>query len=98
MRRDQLHETSKRDFDLLAKVGYSYGLGVRTLTEKEKSGAKSPLGEFGWDGAAGAYALIDVKNHLAIFYIQHVRGCGYVYDVIHPKVRNLVYEMLDVGL
>jgi len=96
MRTDQLHEVSKREFDLLGKVGYSYGLGVRTLVEKEKSGARSPLGEFGWDGAAGAYALIDVDNRLAIFYVQHVLGCGYAYDVIHPRIRDLTYEMLGI--
>lgn len=96
MREDQLSDVSKADFDLLGKVGYSYGLGVRTLVEKEKSGAKSPFGEFGWDGAAGAYALIDVENHLAIFYLQHIRGCGYAYDVIHPTIRNLTYEMLGI--
>lgn len=94
MRQDQLNETSKKDFDLFGRKGYSYGLGVRTLIERENSGVKSPLGEFGWDGAAGAYAVIDVENQLAIFYIQHVMNCGYVYDVIHPKVRDLTYEAL----
>lgn len=96
MRTDQLHDISKMDFAMLGKVGYSYGLGVRTLVEKEKSGARSPLGEFGWDGAAGAYALIDVENRLAIVYMQHVCGCGYAYEVIHPKIRNLAYEMLEI--
>ena len=97
MRTPQLHEVSKRDFDAMGKIGYSYGLGVRTLVDKEISGSKSPIGEFGWDGAAGAYALIDVKNHLAIFYVQHVRGCGYAYEVVHPKIRDLTYEILGIG-
>lgn len=96
MRKDQLHDISKKDFDSMGKIGYSYGLGVRTLVEKEKSGARSPLGEFGWDGAAGAYALIDVENHLAIFYVQHVRGCGYAYQEVHPKIRNLTYDILGL--
>jgi len=96
MRQDQLHEVSKKDFELFNRPGYSYGLGVRTLIEKEKSGAKSPIGEFGWDGAAGAYALIDVENHLALFYVQHVRNCGVAYHVIHPKIRDLTYEMLGL--
>ena len=96
MRQDQMNENSKRDFDSFGRNGYSYGLGVRTLIEKEKSGVRSPLGEFGWDGAAGAYALIDVTNNLAIFYIQHVLNCGYVYHVIHPRVRDLTYEMLGL--
>lgn len=96
MRTDQMHDVSKKDFDLFGRIGYSYGLGVRTLIEREKSGVRSPLGEFGWDGAAGAYALIDVENHLAILYVQHVRGCDYVYQVVHPKIRDLTYEMLQI--
>ncbi len=94
MRKDQMNDISKKDFDGFGRIGYSYGLGVRTLIEKEKSGVKSPLGEFGWDGAAGAYAVIDVENHLAIFYAQHVRNCGYAYSDIHPKIRDLSYEIL----
>ena len=94
MREDQLKGDSKKDFDLFGRKGYSYGLGVRTLIEKEKSGVRSPFGEFGWDGAAGAYALIDTQNNLAIFYVQHVLNCGYVYEVVHPKIRDLTYEMM----
>lgn len=97
MRTDQLHDVSKKNFDSLGKIGYSYGLGVRTLVDKEKSGARSPLGEFGWDGAAGAYALIDIDNHLAIFYAQHVRGCNYAYEEVHPQIRDLAYEMLEIN-
>ncbi|WP_024831918.1 serine hydrolase domain-containing protein [Ruminiclostridium josui] len=96
MRKDQMNDISKKDFDEFGRIGYSYGLGVRTLIEKEKSGSKSPCGEFGWDGAAGAYAVIDVDNHLAIFYVQHVRNCGYAYSDIHPKIRDLTYEMLGL--
>ena len=70
--------------------------GVRTLVERDKSGARSPLGEFGWDGAAGAYAIIDVQNRLAVFYVQHVLNCEYAYGVIHPKIRDLTYEMLGL--
>jgi CubicO group peptidase (beta-lactamase class C family) len=44
------------------------GWGVRVLMEEGVS--EFPLGEFGWDGAAGAYVLIDPKNHVSIFYAQ----------------------------
>lgn len=96
MREDQLKGNSRKDFDAWCRHGYSYALGVRTLVERQKSGARSPLGEFGWDGAAGAFALIDTENHLAVFYAQHVLNCGYAYDVIHPKIRDLTYEMLGL--
>lgn len=94
MRENQLGEASLKDFALLNKKGYGYGLGVRTLMEKEHSGVKSPLGEFGWDGAAGVYVLADTENRLAIFYAQQVLNCGYAFDVIHPTIRDLVYSEL----
>lgn len=74
--------------------GYSYGLGVRTLVNKITSGSKSPIGEFGWDGAAGAYVLIDVENQIGIFYAQEIRGKSMSVEV-HPRIRNLVYEAVE---
>lgn len=77
----------------LNRPGYGYGLGVRTLMDKSCS--RGPVGEFGWDGAANAYTLIDPENHLSAFYATHVRGCGYGYAVIHPRIRDLIYEGLE---
>ena len=75
--------------------GYSYGLGVRTMVNKIISGSKSPIGEFGWDGAAGAYVLIDVENQIGIFYAQEIREKSDMGVEIHPRIRNLVYEALE---
>ena len=93
MRRDWLNADSKKDFDEMGKVGYSYGLGVRTLVDNSLS--RSPIGEFGWDGAAGAWTMIDVDNRLAAFYVQFVHNCGRVYSEFHPAIRDLIYEGLD---
>lgn len=82
----------RKDFQMTGKTEYGYGLGVRVLTDKEAS--KSPLGEFGWDGAAGAYALVDTVNHISIFYAQHVMGFPRVYSEIHPRIRDLAYEAM----
>ena len=49
---------------------YSYALGVRVRTKEGMRG--EPVGEFGWDGAAGAYCLIDMDNRISIHYVQHV--------------------------
>lgn len=93
MRSDQLNAVTGRDFaNRFIRPGYSYGLGVRTLVDETKS--KSPRGEFGWDGAAGAWVMIDPKNHLAALYIQHVLDCETVYLKYHPHIRDLVYEGL----
>lgn len=95
MRRNRLTGPSRADYDALCnKVGYGYGLGVRTLTDA--SASRSPLGEFGWDGAAGAWMMIDPDHHLAAFYLQHVLNCGRAFSEFHPAIRDLIYEGLDL--
>lgn len=93
LRRDRQTGDCRADFDAMNKVGYSYGLGVRTLVDN--SHARSPIGEFGWDGAAGAWTMIDVDRRIAAFYIQHVHNCGRAFDEFHPAIRDLIYEGLD---
>jgi len=95
MSRNELKGKPLEDFKTLGKKGYGYGLGVRTLIDKSSS--RSPIGEFGWDGAAGSYALIDPKSGLSIFYAQHVMGCAYAYDRVHPEIRDMVYEIAGLG-
>ena len=95
MRHNELNDICYEDFKTLGKIGYSYGLGVRTLIDKAQS--KGPVGEFGWDGAAGSYVMIDPINNIAIFYAQHVHNCGYAYGVIHPTIRDLTYEILEIN-
>ena len=90
MSRNWLSAAQLADFEKRGKIGYGYGLGVRTLIDPTKS--KSPLGEFGWDGAAGAYALVDPIHRLSIFYVQEILEMPKVYSEIHPTIRDLVYE------
>lgn len=93
MAKRQLDEQQQEDFGR-GWLGYSYGLGVRTLIDGEK--AKSPVGEFGWDGAAGAFCLADTKNRVSLFYTQEVLSMRKVYFEVHPAVRDLVYEALGL--
>ena len=96
MRTSQLGPDSLYDFwQDPNNRGYGYALGFRTMLYPERIAAKSPVGEFGWGGAAGAYAVIDPKNHLAIYYAQHVMNCGVAFSNIQPTIRNLVYEALE---
>ncbi len=71
MRQNQFTDQRATDFFDTA-VGYGYGLGVRVHIDKSKSLLPTPLGEFGWGGAAGANMLIDPVNHLSMFYVQHL--------------------------
>lgn len=72
---------------------YAYGLGVRVKTSDFLGW--SPVGEFGWDGAAGGYALVDPFNHISVFYVQHILNFFEGYSFIHPRVRDLVYKGLE---
>lgn len=94
MRTNRLNPVQLSDLrNTMGKPGYGYGLGVRTLIEKETS--RGPLGEFGWDSAANAYTFIDVDNNLSAFYGLHVLGWGPGYNT-HPILRDAVYEGLGL--
>lgn len=82
------------DFKSGGKGAYSYGLGVRVKDGMENG--RSPVGEFGWDGAAGAYCIIDPINRISLFYVQHILGFPTVYSEIHPEIRDLAYEGLGI--
>ena len=74
------------------KPGYGYGLGVRTLVDRVDANGPAPIGEFGWDGAAASYFMIDTENKLSAIWTTHVLDCRPAYREIHPHIRNLVYE------
>ena len=90
---NQLCPKGRQSFDGWHRLGYSYALGVRTRVN-DRIGGPGPLGEFGWDGAAGAWVMIDPGNRLSAFFGMHVLYYGYNYDVIHPTLRGLIYEGL----
>lgn len=72
--------------------GYSYGLGVNVQTDKT-FGMLSPLGEFGWQSAAGSLMCCDTENKVSIFYAQHMLHNQEAY--VHPRIRNVVYACLE---
>lgn len=78
------------------KHGYGYGLGVRTLMNKDAARSNGPVGEFGWDGAAASYCLIDPDNSLCIVFTTQILGCRLLYGIAHPEIRNLTYRALGI--
>ena len=94
MRTNQLGTCQLKDMcqGELQLQGYGYGLGVRTLIDRAEAGANSPLGEFGWSGAAGSYILIDIENEISLFYMQHMRESLEL--GIQPRLRNVLYSCL----
>lgn len=91
MKQNRLTGEQLPDYNWPQLKGYGYGLGVRTLIDKE-AGSLSSIGEFGWSGAAGAYALMDTRRDIQIFYIQHMLNNQE--EHIHPELRNIVYRNL----
>lgn len=91
MRTNHLNERQQEDF-YPYRPGYGYGLGCRTHINPEMSGSKSPIGEFGWDGAAGAFSMVDTENKLSLTYFQQMHG----WDMgIQHMLRNALYEDLE---
>ncbi len=88
---NQLDKVRYEDFQAL-RPGYGYGLGVRTHVEPGASGSLSPVGEFGWDGAAGAFSMVDTKNKLSLTYFQHVHNWPLK---IQTEMRNALYECVQ---
>ncbi len=89
MRTNHLDKNLLSDYNWVQIAGYGYGLGVRTMMDKAMGGSLSSIGEFGWGGAAGAYAMIDPSKRLAVYYAQHMTNNQEPY--VHPRIRNLVY-------
>ncbi len=90
MKTNQLNEKQMQLCTWEQLSGYGYGLGVRTLVDKASS--PSALGEFGWDGAAGSFFLVDTENNLAYFYAQHMLNSRS--EIIEQRLRNTVYSCL----
>ncbi|MBQ2934567.1 MAG: beta-lactamase family protein [Clostridia bacterium] len=88
---NQLSGQAAEDFNQMRR-GYGYGLGVRVHMHPEISGTISPVGEFGWDGAAGAFSMVDPINKISLTYLQNVLG----YAPDQCAIRNALYK--DLGL
>lgn len=80
------------DFVNTRLYGYGWGYCGRVHINPTYSLSLAPIGEFGWDGAAGAFAMVDRKRRTAMYFSSHIMSCGYMYRMIHPLIRNLVYE------
>lgn len=82
------------DYHNLKGGGYGYGLGVRTHMDKAESGSLSPLGEFGWDGAAGGFSMVDTQNRLSLTYFQHSHKWN---GEMQNEMRNALYSCINEG-
>ncbi len=71
---------------------YGYGLGVRVRTIDTPWGLTKK--EFGWDGAAGSYAMVDPNKNVSITIGMHIRNWPEVFSGEHLKIVEMVYKTL----
>jgi CubicO group peptidase (beta-lactamase class C family) len=68
-------------------------LGVRVRKNATEWGL--PEGEFGWDGAAGTYLMVDPVNQISIVIGMHVRNWPEVFMGEHLQLVQRAYEDLQ---
>ena len=71
---------------------YGYGLGVRVRLKPTAWGLSA--GEFGWDGAAGSFVLIDSVKKTSLFIGMHLLGWPNVFRGKHLAIAESVYREL----
>lgn len=92
LRTNQLDDRQINNFNWPQLKGYGYGLGVRTMIDRAKSGSNGAIGEFGWGGAAGANVLVDPDNEFSCFYAHHMLNP--LENYYQPRLRNALYSCL----
>lgn len=84
-----------KDFVERRLFGYGWGLCGRVHVNPVRSLSLSSVGEFGWDGAQAAFTMVDRKTRTAFYFGTQVADCNIAPYLLHPAMRNLVFEMLD---
>lgn len=95
MGKDLLNDIGRNNFVNRSRYGYGWGLCGRAHVDPTVSFVKSSVGEFGWDGAAGAFCMVDPKKNIALYFGTHLFGFGYGYDRLHWKLLNLAIEAIE---
>lgn len=80
----------KSSFTCVQGTDYAYGLGVRVRTRALECGI--PVGEFGWDGAAGSYVLMDTDNGISITMGMNILSWPKIFTGEHLNIAKLIYE------
>ena len=71
---------------------YGYGLGVRIRQKPTDWGLNK--GEFGWDGAAGSYVMMDPEKKVSVFIGVHLRNWPVVFKGKHLPIVEKIYKEL----
>lgn len=92
MTSNQLSQQQLSKFKLDGCLGYGYGNFFRVLMNPALATSNGSVGEFGWDGAAGTYFLVDPSEELIIVYMQQIdTGCDYS---LIRSLKQVIYGSL----
>ena len=80
------------NFTCVQGEDYGYGYGVRTRIKETSWGL--PIGEFGWDGMAGSYLMVDPINNVSVFIAMHVEMWPDFFLNKHLEIVKIIYENL----
>lgn len=90
---EQLKEITVNDSFVCVQGGdYGYGLGVRIRQKTTEWGLNK--GEFGWDGAAGSYVMMDPEKKVSIFIGLHLRNWPVAFKGKHLQIVEKIYREL----
>lgn len=82
----------KNKFTCVQGGDYSYGLGVRTRIKETPWGLGK--GEFGWDGAAGSYLMVDPNTNISIVMGMHILGWPSFFTGKHLEIVEQIYRAM----
>lgn len=85
------HEFVKNDFNWQGD-DYGYGLGVRVRLNDTAWGLRR--GEFGWDGAAGSFWLVDPERSVSIVMGMNILAWEKKHMGIHMEITEMLYREL----
>ena len=77
-------------FTCIQGSDYDYGYGVRVRTNAAEWGL--PAGEFGWDGAAGSYMMVDPVNRISVVIGMNLLSWTDVFLGKHLEIVKSVYS------
>ncbi len=92
MRKTLLNPEQNEEYAEMGHTGYTYGYGVRTMSDPAVAGSLIPVGTFGWDGSKMSFGFSDPRNKIAIFHAEHF---GNVNSILIPRLMNVIYSCME---
>lgn len=93
MTSNQMTPVQKESIFMKSIVGYGYGNLLRIMIDKGEAVSNGSIGEYGWDGMAGTYFMVDPQEELILVYMQqNIKGGS---KPLRRKMRQIVYGALD---